>query len=30
MSADLGFSEKVYEFGAGVLLFIGYLILEIP
>ena len=29
MSADLGFSERVYGFGAGVF-FIGYLILEIP
>ena len=29
MSVDLGFSEKVYGFGAG-LFFIGYLVLEIP
>jgi len=29
MSADLGFSEKVYGFGAG-LFFIGYLVLEVP
>lgn len=29
MSADLGFSEQVYGFGAG-LFFIGYLILEVP
>jgi len=29
MSADLGFSEAVYGFGAGVF-FIGYLLLEIP
>src|SRR5580704_14888191 len=29
MSADLGFSERVYGFGAGVF-FIGYLILEVP
>jgi len=29
MSADLGFSEQVYGFGAG-LFFIGYLFLEIP
>ena len=29
MSADLGFSEAVYGFGAGVF-FAGYLILEIP
>src|SRR4029077_2641896 len=29
MSADLGFSEAVYGFGAGVF-FLGYLLLEIP
>src|ERR1700731_1188918 len=29
MSADLGFSEAVYGFGAGVF-FIGYLLLQIP
>lgn len=29
MSGDLGFSERVYGFGAG-LFFIGYLVLEIP
>jgi ACS family tartrate transporter-like MFS transporter len=29
MSADLGFSEAVYGFGAGVF-FVGYLLLEIP
>src|SRR6266550_2101963 len=29
MSADLGFSEAVYGFGAGVV-FAGYLLLEIP
>lgn len=29
MSVELGFSEKVYGFGAG-LFFIGYLVLEIP
>ncbi|MEN6536622.1 MAG: MFS transporter [Bryobacteraceae bacterium] len=29
MSADLGFSEAVYGFGAG-LFFVGYLLLEIP
>src|SRR5437762_6947094 len=29
MSADLGFSEAVYGFGAGVF-FAGYLLLEIP
>src|SRR3954449_10305745 len=29
MSAELGFSEQVYGFGAGVF-FIGYVILEIP
>jgi len=29
MSADLGFSEAVYGFGAGVF-FVGYLLLEVP
>lgn len=29
MSGDLGFSERVYGFGAG-LFFIGYLVLEVP
>ncbi len=29
MSADLGFSDAVYGFGAGVF-FVGYLLLEIP
>ena len=29
MSADLGFSEAVYGFGAGIF-FVGYLLLEIP
>ena len=29
MSADLGFSEAVYGFGAGVF-FVGYFLLEIP
>jgi ACS family tartrate transporter-like MFS transporter len=29
MSGDLGFSERVYGFGAG-LFFVGYLVLEIP
>src|SRR5262245_40414607 len=29
MSADLGFSEAIYGFGAGIF-FIGYLLLEVP
>src|SRR5215472_902349 len=29
MSADLGFSEAIYGFGAGIF-FIGYLLLQIP
>jgi hypothetical protein len=29
MSADLGFSEAVYGFGAG-LFFVGYILLEFP
>ena len=29
MSTDLGFSEAVYGFGAGIF-FLGYLIFEIP